>query len=78
MSKPGRHTSSSIKAAFKAEGIDITKLDVNSAVSRQINDNLKLFQELGLRGTPAIVFPDQMLKGYTDEASLKAMIKERT
>ncbi len=77
MSKPGKHDSRSIKAAFKAEGIDVDKLDINTAVSKQINDNLKLFQELGLRGTPAIVFPDEMLRGYTAESALKEMIKQR-
>ncbi len=78
MSKPGKHNSNSIKAAFKAEGIDVKKLEINAAVAKQINDNLKLFQELGLRGTPAIVFPDEMLRGYTDESVLREMIKERT
>ncbi len=78
MSKPGKHSSNSVEAAFKAEGVDIDELEINEAVATQINDNLKLLRELGLIGTPAIVFPDTMLRSYADEATLEAMIKERT
>ncbi|KEQ17010.1 DsbA family protein [Endozoicomonas numazuensis] len=77
MSKPGRHSSGSIKAALKAEGINSDKLKVDESVSRQINDNLRLAQDLGIRGTPALVFPDEVLRGYTEEAALKEMIKKR-
>ncbi|MGI9279185.1 MAG: DsbA family protein [Endozoicomonas sp.] len=77
MSKPGRHSSSSIKAALKAEGVDSDKLKVDESVSRQINDNLRLAQDLGIRGTPALVFPDEVLRGYTEEGALKEMIKQR-
>ena len=77
MSKPGRHNSSSIQAALKAEGVDGKKLKVNDSVNQQINDNLRLAQELGIRGTPALVFPDEVIRGYTEEDPLKEMIKRR-
>ncbi|WP_062268544.1 DsbA family protein [Endozoicomonas arenosclerae] len=77
MSKPGRHSSGSIKAALKAEGVDSEKLKVDESVSKQINENLRLAQDLGIRGTPALVFPDEVLRGYTEEAALKEMIKQR-
>ncbi len=77
MSRPGRHTSSSIKAALKAEGVDSDKLKVDESVTQQLDENLRLAQELGIRGTPALVFPDEVLRGYTEEGVLKEKIKQR-
>ncbi|WP_252178576.1 DsbA family protein [Endozoicomonas sp. 4G] len=77
MSKPGKHTSGSIKAALKAEGIDPKTLKVDESVNQQLDENLRLAQELGIRGTPALVFTDEVLKGLMEEDVLKAMIKQR-
>ena len=77
MSKPGRHSSSSIKAALKAEGVNADELKIDDKVRTKIQENLQLAQELGIRGTPALVFPDKILKGYTQMPALKEMIKER-
>ncbi|WOG29047.1 DsbA family protein [Endozoicomonas sp. 8E] len=77
MSRPGRHTSNSIKAALIAEGVDSDKLKVDESVTRQLEENLRLAQELGIRGTPALVFPNEVLRGYTEEGVLKEKIKQR-
>ncbi|WP_257275115.1 MULTISPECIES: DsbA family protein [unclassified Endozoicomonas] len=77
MSKPGRHSSSTIKAALKAEGIEADNLKVDESVTQQLDENLRLAQELGIRGTPALVFPDEVLRGFTEEGALKEMIKQR-
>lgn len=77
MSRSGRHTSSSIEAALKAEGVDSDKLKVDESVTQQLDENLRLAQELGIRGTPALVFPDEVLRGYTEEGVLKEKIKQR-
>lgn len=77
MSKPGRHSSASIKAALKAEGVNADDLKIDDKVKQKIQENMQLAQELGIRGTPALVFPDQVLKGYTQMGPLKEMIEKR-
>ncbi|WP_194842466.1 DsbA family protein [Endozoicomonas sp. OPT23] len=77
ISKPGRHSSSSIKAALKAEGVDVDNLKIDDKVQKKIQENIQLAQELGIRGTPALVFSDQVLKGYTQMPALKEMIAKR-
>ncbi len=77
MSKPGRHSSASIKAALKAEGVNADELKIDDKVKQKIQENMQLAQELGIRGTPALVFPDQVLKGYTQMGPLKEMIEKR-
>ena len=77
MSKPGRHSTASIKAALKVEGIDADKLKISDRVEKQISENLRLAADLGIRGTPALVFPDQIIRGYTQEGPLKKMIEDR-
>ncbi len=78
-SKPGKHNSQSINAAFKSEGFDVNTLkkgDMNS-IDKQLNQNIQLAARLGIRGTPALVFSDKVVGGYVDEKQLAAMIKER-
>ncbi len=79
MSKPGRHDSQSIAAAFKSEGLDTEKLKHNdqASISQQLDNNIKLATELGIRGTPAIVFPDEIIGGFVEEQQLSEMIRKR-
>lgn len=77
MSKPGRHTSESIKAALKAEGVDASKLNVTDDIKKQLENNMRIAQDLGIRGTPALVLQDTILRGYTEEPQLAEMVKAR-
>ncbi|MGI9273883.1 MAG: DsbA family protein [Endozoicomonas sp.] len=79
MAKPGQHDSTSIAAALKAEGFDVKTLKqkVDSRINQQLDDNLRLASELGIRGTPAMVFPDRIVGGFITEAALADMIRER-
>lgn len=77
-SKPGKHDSQSISAALKSEGFDVNTLKKGNTNSfdKQLNKNIQLATLLGIRGTPALVFPDKVVVGYVDEKQLAAMIKE--
>ncbi|UYM14233.1 DsbA family protein [Endozoicomonas euniceicola] len=79
MSRPGRHDSTSIAAAFKAEGLDIETLKkkVDNNIKAKIDNNLRLASELGIRGTPATVFADEVLGGFTKADQLSEKIKSR-
>jgi len=47
--------------------------------STEVDDNIKLAQELGITGTPAIILPSGiMIPGYRDaDALIKAITKEK-
>ena len=79
MSKPAQHTSASIAAGLKVEGVDVEALkqQPSGGISEQINDNIRLASALGIKGTPALVFPDKILGGLTAEAVLTEMIEQR-
>lgn len=78
MAKTGKHDSDSIAAAFKAEGIDskamLEKSDL-AALNKQLDSNIQLATQLGIQGTPALVFPDHVQGGLTDEEQLSEIIK---
>ncbi|WP_263080486.1 DsbA family protein [Endozoicomonas sp. Mp262] len=79
MAKPGRHDSHSIATAFKSENIDIEvlkKMD-HKKIGQQLDNNVQLATQLGIQGTPALVFPDHIQGGFTDAEQLEKMIKER-
>lgn len=44
-------------------------------VEKQLRENMKLGQRLGIEGTPAFVLGDQLVKGYVDKDTLLEMIK---
>ena len=79
MSKPGGHNSASIAAAFKAEGLDAEALKkkVDNNIRTKVDNNLRLASELGIRGTPAMVFADEVLGGFTNADQLSEKIKSR-
>lgn len=79
MAKPGAHDTASITAAIQAEGLDVEALrkKVDAKVKAQIDNNLRLASELGIRGTPAMVFTDEIVGGFTDADQLSDKIKAR-
>ncbi|MET4696022.1 DsbA family protein [Endozoicomonas lisbonensis] len=79
MSKPGGHDSASIAAALKAEGLDAEALKkkVDTNIRAKVDNNIRLASELGIRGTPAMVFADEVLGGFTNAEQLSEKIKSR-
>jgi len=79
-------TNEIVLAIAKSVGLDIDRLknDITSAdVTQQINDNLKLAQDLRVRGTPAFFLsktnkPDRILfvLGWVDLAQFESLIKK--
>ncbi len=60
-------------------GLDLDKLkkDMGSSeIKRQLEQNLELAQELGIRGTPAFIVGDALAPGAIDEETLTKMIAE--
>lgn len=60
-------------------GIDLEKLRKDMAspeIKRQLEANLELAQELGIRGTPAFIVGDKLAPGAVDEETLVKMIAE--
>lgn len=60
-------------------GLDLEKLkkDMGSSeIKRQLEQNLELAQELGIRGTPAFIVGEALAPGAIDEETLTKMIAE--
>lgn len=60
-------------------GLDLEKLKKDMAspeIKRQLEANLELAQELGIRGTPAFIVGDKLAPGAIDEATLVKMIAD--
>ncbi len=76
MGKPTRLDSASIAQAAKATGTEqwLDKADAN--VQTTINNNMNLMQALGLRGTPSLVFADQIVPGLVDYEQLHAGVEK--
>ncbi|MFO6423340.1 DsbA family protein [Motilimonas sp. KMU-193] len=76
MAKPSRLDSASIAQAAKATGTEqwLGKADTN--IQTIINNNMNLMQALGLRGTPSLVFADQIVPGLVDYEQLHAGVEK--
>ncbi|WP_257295676.1 DsbA family protein [Endozoicomonas sp. YOMI1] len=79
MSHPARHDSDSIASSVKKQGLNLDALKnaVDADINRQLDSNIMLAQKLGITGTPALVFPDEVVGGFTQENVLKEMIDKR-
>lgn len=80
MAQPRVKTDALANIADKA-GLDGKKLlEAAKAkpVADKLNQNLSLFRNLGLNGTPALVFPDgTLIPGAVDVAGLKDILKDQ-
>ena len=74
-----RHDNNSIADAVNSQGLDLQTLQkaVNSTINQQLDSNIKLAQRLGITGTPALVFPDEIVAGFVSEDDLQTMIVQR-
>ncbi|USE38001.1 DsbA family protein [Endozoicomonas sp. SCSIO W0465] len=79
ISHPARHDSNSIASSVSKQGLDLDALKsaVDNDINQQLDSNIRLAERLGITGTPALVFPDEVIGGFTDEDALKEMIDQR-
>jgi thiol:disulfide interchange protein DsbC len=60
-----------LEDAFAKKPLPAPKCD-----TKAVDDNIKLGEKLGIRGTPAIILPDGIIvPGYKDADSIIALIK---
>ncbi|MBO9481667.1 DsbA family protein [Salinisphaera sp. G21_0] len=80
MSHRARHDSDSIASIVRKQGLDLEALKnavVDDEIYKQLDRNIMLAQRLGITGTPALVFPDEVVRGFNQENVLKEMIDKR-
>ncbi len=79
ISHPARHDSDSIASNVKSQGLNLEELKkaIDADINQQLDSNIMLAQRLGITGTPALVFPDEVIGGFTKESVLKEMIEQR-
>lgn len=72
-------TEASVFRLAKKIGLDPAKLRQwmrDPAVNEEIENNARIAQELGITGTPAFVFGDQIVPGAIDEATMRRLVSE--
>ncbi|WP_257265587.1 DsbA family protein [Endozoicomonas sp. ONNA2] len=79
MSHRARHDSDSIASSVKKLGLNLDALKnaVDDDINKRLESNIMLAQRLGITGTPALVFPDAIVRGFTQENVLKEMVDKR-
>lgn len=75
VAKPGVHNMTSLmKIAQKTGTTD--QLNVSDDVKKQLENNYTMFNALGLRGTPALIYGEQVIPGYLPYQQLEERLKE--
>ncbi|WP_067515097.1 DsbA family protein [Endozoicomonas ascidiicola] len=79
MEHAGAHNTQSIANVVNTMGLNLEmlKASVDDQINQQLDNNIVLAHKLGITGTPALVFPDKVVGGFTHEDRLKEMIEER-
>lgn len=75
LKKPSAHDLRSVKRVAKETGTD-KFAENNSETHAMLEKNYQLFNQLGLRGTPAMIINDQVVPGYLPEEKLQAIIDQ--
>jgi protein-disulfide isomerase len=73
----GRLTEKRVMDTAKSIGINVTRLIKDMAapeIDRYLDETLQLARSLGINGTPAFLFGDQVVPGAIDEAQMRALI----
>ena len=76
MAKPTRLDTASIAQAAKATGTEQWIGKADGTTNNTINNNMNLMRALGLRGTPSLVFADQIVPGLVEYDQLKAGVEK--
>jgi protein-disulfide isomerase len=80
MEHSGNKSESTLKKIAEKLGLDVEKLQADAqdpALEKVLNDNLRLSQELGIRGTPSFIINDTLARGYVGIDRLKETIKSK-
>ncbi|MCB1532024.1 MAG: DsbA family protein [Alphaproteobacteria bacterium] len=78
MDQRGTRTADTIKKLAEELGLDVGKLekDANSdAVKTELEKDMMMAREIGIRGTPAFIIDGQLYPGYLGEDGLKQAIE---
>ncbi|MGR5126398.1 DsbA family protein [Photobacterium swingsii] len=75
ISKPGLHDARSIMTVAKANGVEQYVAE-NAESTEMAKKNYQLFNDLGVRGTPAMLIDDQLLPGYLPYEQLAPMVEK--
>jgi len=81
MSMPGDKSLAVIEDTVSKMGIDLAKFKTamnDAKIEEQLNQNLQLAGDIGLRGTPAYVIGDQLVPGAISLEEVKKIIAEKT
>ncbi len=79
MNKGGSKSTSTFEMVAKELGLDVDQMkkDIkDKAFEDQIAANMKLAQEMGIRGTPAFIIGDRLSRGYLGVSSMKKIIAD--
>jgi protein-disulfide isomerase len=79
MSRRGTLDETTILAAVREAGLDADRLRADMAdprIQAQIDRNLALARELGVRGTPAFVIGERLIPGAIDAETMKRLVAE--
>lgn len=74
MAKPSRHDRNSIMKIAEMTGTE-SSLAANDMKKKLVEKNEKIFSQLGLRGTPALIIGDDIIPGFIPQAQLDELIK---
>ncbi len=75
MAKNGMHTGNSLQQVAKATGTE-QYLKPSSSADELMHTNVRVFSELGFGGTPTLLIGDEVIPGYIDYATLKAVVQQ--
>lgn len=79
MSHQGGINESALEEAAKSVGLDVEKMKKDAAdpaLAKVIETNIRIAQELGVRGTPAFIINDRLIGGYIQLDEMKNIIAE--
>jgi protein-disulfide isomerase len=79
MQHKGYKSENTLRKIASDIGLDVSRLRRDAekeATEKEINKNLRISMEVGVRGTPAFIIDGNLHGGYMDVESLKELIKE--
>ena len=76
MSSPRRLDSASIAKVAKLTGTEQWLEKTDSRVDEMVHDNIKLMRNLGIGGTPSMIFGDKIIPGLVSYDVLKEQLEE--
>ncbi|MGF1683748.1 DsbA family protein [Photobacterium minamisatsumaniensis] len=76
MRKPQKHDKNSLTRIADATGTQVS-LERQQETRQMVDKNYKMFTDLGLRGTPAMIIGDEIIGGYLPIDQLRPMVKNQ-